>query len=176
MIAAQFGGRIQVIDSLTLNGGLSFIIDEVKQKLASGVAWERLEEAVTPLIGQIRGFVLPATLTYLHRGGRIGGLQHFVGSLLKILPVLEVKDGLVKPIDRVRGWRKGLERLAELLHKTYPNGARVVLAHAENPQAIQQLHDLIRQEGIVVEDTRECGAAVAAHTGPGTVALFAAPR
>ena len=119
---------------------------------------------------------LPAPLTYLHRGGRIGGLQHFIGSLLKILPILEVHDGLVNPIDRVRGWHKGLERLADLLHKAYPGGARVILAHAENPEALGQLQGLIRHEGIVIEDVRECGAAVAVHTGPGTVALFAAPR
>lgn len=176
LIAEKFGGRIKVIDGLTLNGGLSFIIDEARHKLASGVPLERLEEALTPLIGQIRGLVLPATLTYLHRGGRIGGLQHFIGSLLKILPILQIHDGLVKPTERIRGWHHGLHRLAELLHKHYPQGARLILAHAEAPQAIEELRKLVSIEGVVVEDVRECGAAVAVHTGPGTVALFAAPR
>lgn len=176
LIAEKFGERIKVMDGLTLNGGLSFIIDEARHKLAGGVPWERLEEAVAPLIGQIRGFVLPATLTYLHRGGRIGGLQHFIGSWLKILPILQVHDGLVNPVERIRGWHKGLHRVAELLHNHYPQGARVVLAHAEAPQAIEELRKLVSIEGVVVEDVRECGAAVAVHTGPGTVALFAAPR
>ncbi|MER3443440.1 MAG: hypothetical protein C4333_04690 [Meiothermus sp.] len=85
---------------------------------------------------------------------------------------------LIYPEDRerVRGYHKGLERMAELLHKDYPGGARVILAHSENPQAVETLRGLIRQEGVVVEGVRECGAAVAAHTGPGTSAIFAGPR
>lgn len=175
-VAQQFGDRIKVIDSLSLNGGLSFVIEEARRKLAAGVTWDKLEEALAPLIAQIRGFVLPATLEYLRRGGRIGGLQHFVGSMLKLLPVLEVRDGLVRPIERARGWHKGLQQVAEALRKTYPAGARVILAHAYNPKGIEELRKLISQEGVVIEDVRECGPAVAAHTGPGTVALFAAPR
>ncbi|WP_337870085.1 DegV family protein [Meiothermus sp.] len=175
-VAEQFGNRVKVIDGLTLNGGLSFVIEEARRKLAAGVPWERLEEAIAPLVQRLRGFVLPATLEYLHRGGRIGGLQHFIGSLLKLLPVLEVRDGLVRPLERARGWHKGLQQLAEAFHKAFPEGARVVLAHAYNPQGVEELRKLISQEGVVIEDVRECGPAVAAHTGPGTVALFAAPR
>ncbi|MDT7919027.1 MAG: DegV family protein [Meiothermus sp.] len=176
MVAEKFGGRVKVIDSLTLNGGLSFVIEEARRKLAAGVSWDRLEEAIAPLAQRIRGFVLPATLEYLHRGGRIGGLQHFIGSLLKLLPVLEVRDGLVRPLERARGWHKGLQQMAEAFRKAFPEGARVVLAHAYNSQGVEELRRLISQEGVVVEDVRECGPAVAAHTGPGTVALFAAPR
>lgn len=175
-VAEQFGNRVKVIDGLTLNGGLSFVIEEARRKLAAGVPWDRLEEAIAPLVQRLRGFVLPATLEYLHRGGRIGGLQHFIGSLLKLLPVLEVKDGLVQTLERARGWHKGLQQLAEAFHRAYPEGARVVLAHAYNPQGVEELRKLISHEGVVVEDVRECGPAVAAHTGPGTVALFAAPR
>jgi DegV family protein with EDD domain len=176
MVAEKFGDRVKVLDSLSLNGGLSFVLEEARRKLAAGVPWDKLEEAIAPLRQQVRGFVLPATLEYLHRGGRIGGLQHFVGSLLKLLPVLEVRDGLVRPLERARGWHKGLQQLAEAFHKAYPEGARVVLAHAYNPQGLEELRKQISQEGVVVVDERECGPAVAAHTGPGTVALFAAPR
>ncbi len=174
-VAERFGQRVKVLDSLSLNGGLSFVLEEARRKLAAGVAWEKLEEAVAPLVAQVRGFVLPATLDYLHRGGRIGGLQHFVGSLLKLLPLLEVREGLVQPIERARGWHKGLQRLALAFHKAYPSGARVVLAHAYNPQGLEALREQVCLEGVVVEDVRACGPAVAAHTGPGTVALFAAP-
>ncbi|GIW25658.1 DegV family protein [Meiothermus sp.] len=176
MVAEKFGHRIKVLDSLTLNGGLSFVIEEARRKLAAGVPWDKLEEAIAPLVERLRGFVLPATLEYLHRGGRIGGLQHFIGSLLKLLPVLEVRDGLVRPLERARGWHKGLQQLAQAFHQAYPEGARVILAHAYNPQGLEELRKLVSQEGVVIEDVRECGPAVAAHTGPGTVALFAAPR
>mgnify|MGYP001047016064 FL=1 len=109
MVVEKFGNRVKVIDSQTLNGGLSFVIEEARRKLSAGVPWDRLEEAITPLVQQVRGFVLPATLEYLRRSGRIGGLQHFIGSVLKLLPVLEVRDGLVRPLERARGWHKGLQ-------------------------------------------------------------------
>lgn len=176
MVAEKFGNRVKVIDGLTLNGGLSFVIEEARHKLSAGVLWDKLEEAIAPLIERVRGFVLPATLKYLHQGGRIGGLQHFIGSMLKLLPVLEVRDGLVRPLARARGWHKGLQELAQAFHQAFPEGARVILAHAYNPQGIEELRKLVSQEGVVIEDVRECGPAVAAHTGPGTVALFAAPR
>ncbi|MER3443819.1 MAG: fatty acid-binding protein DegV, partial [Meiothermus sp.] len=102
-VAQRFGERVKVLDSLSVNGGLQFVLEEARHKLAQGVPWEGLEAAVAPLLPKIRGYVLPATLTYLHRGGRIGGLQHFVGSLLKILPILEVYGGTVQPRERVRG-------------------------------------------------------------------------
>lgn len=176
MVAKRFAGKVKVIDSLTLNGGLSFVIGECRKKLAEGVSMEGLEAAISPLRAKVRGLALPATLEYLHRGGRISGLQHMLGSFLKMLPIIEVSDGLARPTERLRGWHRGLERLAELLRKYYPEGARVVIAHADKPEAVEPLQKLIASEGVVVEDVRACGPAVSAHTGPGTIALFAAPH
>ncbi|RDI95136.1 DegV family protein [Meiothermus sp. QL-1] len=176
MVAERFGPRVKVVDSLSLNGGLSFVLEEARRRLGAGTPWERLEEALRSFLAQVRGYVLPATLAYLHRGGRISGLAHFVGFLLKVLPVLEVHQGWVRPIERARGWPKGLQRLAWAFHRAYPQGARVILAHAHHPQGAEALRRLVSQEGVVIEGVRQAGPAVAAHTGPGTVALFAAPK
>jgi DegV family protein with EDD domain len=174
-VAAQFGGRVLVLDGLTLNGGLSFLIEEARRLLARGYAVKQLEPPLSAYAGRICGFVVPATLEYLHRGGRIGGLQAFLGGLLKITPILHIEGGLVKAKDRARGFERALDKVASLLHQRFPEGARVVLAHSDNLEGVAHLHNLIRSEGIVVQDIRHCGAAVSAHTGPGTVALFAAP-
>lgn len=174
-LAQKFGGRIRVLDSLSINGGLQLVLDEARARLESGVSWERLEEAVAPLCARVRGYILPATLEYLRRGGRISGLQHVVGSLLKVLPVLEVKDGGVGPVERARGWNSGLRALTERFHRQFPEGARVHLAHAYDEGALEALRAHMRKEGVVLESVRQAGAAVMAHTGPGTVAVFAAP-
>lgn len=174
-IAAQFGGKIKVLDSRSLNGGLQFVLDEARARLEAGMSWERLEEALTPLRERMRGYVLPATLDYLRRGGRISGLQHFVGSLLRILPILEIKDGAVSPVERSRGWHAGVRALAERFHKQFPGGARVHLAHAYDEGALEELRSHMKKEGVIIEGVRQAGAAVMAHTGPGTVAVFAAP-
>jgi len=176
MVAQQFGNRVQVLDSLSVNAGLGYVLQEARRKLAQGVSWERLGEAVAPLRTRLQSLVLPQTLEYLRRGGRISGLQFFVGSFLKLLPVLEFQDGLVKPVERVRSFHRGIEQVAQRFRKAFPAGARVTLAHTENLQALEQLRFLIQSEGVLLEGSRPAGAAVTVHAGPGTLALFAAPK
>ncbi|TBH21966.1 DegV family protein [Thermus thermamylovorans] len=175
-VAQGFGQRVRVLDSWSLNGGLLLVLKEARRLLHTGTAWEGLEEAVAPYRERVRGYVLPRTLTYLHRSGRISGLQSLVGSFLRILPVLEVKGGRVLPGPRVRGFAEGLRKVAELFRRDFPGGALVHLAHAGNPEAASALGELLRAEGVEVLATLQAGAAVSVHTGPGTVALFAGPR
>jgi len=175
LAAQNFGSRVLVVDSRSVNAGMGYVLEEARKKLAEGVPWERLEEAVAPFRARVQGLILPETLEYLRRGGRITGLQFFVGSLLRVLPILELQDGLVKPVERVRSFHRGLEQLVLRFRKAFPKGARVTLAHVENQPALESISGLIRKEGVVLEGVRPAGAAVTAHAGPGVVALFAAP-
>jgi DegV family protein with EDD domain len=176
MVAAAFGGRVQVLDSLSFNAGLGYVLEEARRNLATGVAWENLERAIAPFRARVRGFILPKTLEYLKRSGRVSSLEHFVGSLLNILPVLEIKEGLVKPMARVHGFQRGLEQLVKHFFQDFPEGARLTLAHAENLAAVETLTQRVRHEGVVLDGMRPVGAALLSHAGPGTVALFAAPH
>ncbi|RTG98565.1 DegV family protein [Thermus scotoductus] len=175
-VAREFGERVKVLDSWSLNGGLLLVLEEARRLLIRGVAWEHLEEAVAPYRERVRGYVLPETLIYLHRSGRISGLQRFMGGLLSILPVLEVKGGRVLAGHRVRGFKEGLRRLVELFRRDFPDGGLVYLAHAGNPEGARTLGEALRAEGVEVLGTLRAGAAVSVHAGPGTVALFAGPR
>ncbi|WP_038069014.1 DegV family protein [Thermus scotoductus] len=175
-VAREFGERVKVLDSWSLNGGLLLVLEEARRLLRRGVAWEHLEEALAPYRERVRGYVLPETLIYLHRSGRISGLQRFMGGLLSILPVLEIKGGRVLAGPRVRGFKEGLRRLVELFRRDFPTGGHVYLAHAGNPEGARTLGEALRAEGVEVLGTLRAGAAVSVHAGPGTVALFAGPR
>ncbi len=175
-VAREFGERVKVLDSWSLNGGLLLVLEEARRLLRRGVAWEHLEEALAPYQERVRGYVLPETLIYLHRSGRISGLQRFMGGLLRILPVLEVKGGRVLAGPRVRGFKEGLRRLVELFRRDFPDGGHLYLAHAGNPEGARTLGEALRAEGVEVLGTLRAGAAVSVHAGPGTVALFAGPR
>jgi DegV family protein with EDD domain len=175
-VARAYGGRVQVLDSWSLNGGLWLVLEEARRLLKEGVAWEALEEAVAPYRKRVLGYVLPKTLTYLHRSGRIGGIARFVGGLLRILPVLLVREGQVEAGPRVRGFMEGMHKMAELFRKDFPEGALVHLAHAGNPEGARALGELLRAEGVQILSTLQAGAAVSVHTGPGTIAFFAGPR
>jgi DegV family protein with EDD domain len=175
-VARAYGGRVQVLDSWSLNGGLWLVLEEARRLLKEGVAWEALEEAVAPYRKRVLGYVLPKTLTYLHRSGRIGGIARFVGGLLRILPVLLVRDGQVEAGPRVRGFMEGMHKMAELFRKDFPEGALVHLAHAGNPEGARALGKLLRAEGVEILSVLNAGAAVSVHAGPGTIAFFAGPR
>jgi DegV family protein with EDD domain len=175
-VARAYGGRVQVLDSWSLNGGLWLVLEEARRLLQEGVAWERLEAAVAAYRKRVLGYVLPKTLTYLHRSGRIGGIARFVGGLLRILPVLLVREGQVEAGPRVRGFMEGMHKMAELFRKDFPEGALVHLAHAGNPEGARALGELLRAEGVQILSTLQAGAAVSVHAGPGTIAFFAGPR
>jgi DegV family protein with EDD domain len=175
-VARAYGGRVQVLDSWSLNGGLWLVLEEARRLLQQGVAWERLEAAVAPYRERVLGYVLPKTLTYLHRSGRIGGIARFVGGLLRILPVLLVREGQVEAGPRVRGFMEGMHKMAELFRKDFPEGALVHLAHAGNPEGARALGELLRAEGVEILSVLNAGAAVSVHAGPGTIAFFAGPR
>ena len=175
-VARAYGGRVQVLDSWSLNGGLWLVLEEARRLLKEGVAWEALEEAVAPYRKRVLGYVLPKTLTYLHRSGRIGGIARFVGGLLRILPVLLVREGQVEAGPRVRGFMEGMHKMAELFRKDFPEGALVHLAHAGNPEGARALGELLRAEGVDILSVLNAGAAVSVHAGPGTIAFFAGPR
>ncbi|GAB5602420.1 DegV family protein [Thermus sp. FJN-A] len=175
-VARDYGGRVKVLDSWSLSGGLWLVLEEARRLLREGVSWARLEEAVHPYRERVRGYVLPKTLAYLHRSGRISGLQNLVGSLLRVLPVLEVREGRVLPGPRVRGFAEGLRKVVEVFRRDFPQGALVHLAHAGNPEGALALGQGVRAEGVEVLALLPAGAAVSVHAGPGTVALFAGPR
>lgn len=175
-VARAYGGRVQVLDSWSLNGGLWLVLEEARRLLKEGVAWEALEEAVAAYRKRVLGYVLPKTLTYLHRSGRIGGIARFVGGVLRILPVLLVREGQVEAGPRVRGFMEGMHKMAELFRKDFPEGALVHLAHAGNPEGARALGELLRAEGVQILSTLQAGAAVSVHAGPGTIAFFAGPR
>lgn len=116
------------------------------------------------------------TLEFLARNGRIGKAQAFLGSLLSIKPVLQVEDGVVSPVDRVRGRGKALERIVDVLSgRVAPGpGVRAAVMHARAEADAAALADRLRQVYPGAEVlTGELGAVVGTHAGPGTVGVCA---
>ncbi|MBN1668899.1 MAG: DegV family protein [Anaerolineales bacterium] len=115
------------------------------------------------------------TLEFLHRGGRIGGAQRFLGTALKLKPILEVRDGRVDAVERVRTSKKAHARLVELVVERANGARRVHLAtlHANAPdEAHALLADAQSQLNNVGEIIfSEVSPVVGTHAGPGTVGL-----
>lgn len=114
------------------------------------------------------------TLEFLHRGGRIGGAQRFIGSALNLKPVLALKDGRIEAIDRIRTKTKALDRLVELVSENVAGKSPVHLAtlHANAHEEANTLLEKASQQIETVEKVlAEVSPAVGVHAGPGTIGL-----
>ncbi|MBI3160755.1 MAG: DegV family protein [Chloroflexi bacterium] len=119
-------------------------------------------------------YITPDTLEFLHRGGRIGGAQRFLGTALSLKPLLYLSEGRLEPLERVRTRKKALARLAELVVEQIKGKSPVYLAtiHANTPDEAQELLNLVTA-AVPANQTlmTDVSPAVGTHTGPGTVGI-----
>ena len=165
---------VLVVDSLTTAMAMGFQVLTVARAAAEGASLaecKELAETIRPKTGVI--FAVD-TLEFLHRGGRIGGASRFLGTALNIKPILEVVEGRVEAIERVRTRKKSFERLVELVEERTGGRKPLRLAtlHANAAEEAGTLVDMACQRMEVVEKIlAEVSPVVGTHTGPGTVGL-----
>lgn len=114
------------------------------------------------------------TLEFLQRGGRIGGAQAFIGTMLNFKPILELQDGALEPVERVRTHKKAVNRLVDLIEERIGGRTPVYLAsmHANVPEEAKRLLDMAVERINPVETViTDISPAVGAHTGPGTLGM-----
>ena len=175
--ASQFeDGAVTVVDAGTASvGHMLQVIAAAEDAATPDATAESVAEAARVRAGNGYGYAMVDTLEYLQKGGRIGKAQAFMGSLLKVKPILRVADGEVLPVDRPRNLRRGLQRLEELVREA---GAASKLAVAYTTDAApaedmrNRLADLAAPENTY---TVQIGSAIGTHVGPGAIAVSTLP-
>ena len=171
---------IRVIDMRTVAGCLGEAVRQAVEWRDAGRSADQIEADLRSLIPRSRTYFLVATLEYLRRNGRIGGASSLIGSVLQIKPILQLSNGRVEPLDKVRTHQKAVERLKELILTECPRTpeARLSVMHADAMEEAGQLRaELSAALGIKDIPLYSVGPAVTTHAGPGTLAagFFAAP-
>ncbi|GAB1472422.1 DegV family protein [Chloroflexota bacterium] len=168
------GEKVSLVDSQSTAMGLGF------QALAAARAQEAgasLEECIAQAskAHECSGvFFAVDTLEFLHRGGRIGGAQRFIGSALNLKPILAVQDGKVEGVERIRTKSKAHDRVLELVAEQVKGKANIRIAtlHANAAEDAKALLDRATKELSAVESIfTEVSPVVGTHAGPGTVGL-----
>ncbi|MEK6256498.1 MAG: DegV family protein [Chloroflexota bacterium] len=114
------------------------------------------------------------TLEFLHRGGRIGGAQAFIGTALNFKPILELIDGAIEPVERVRTHKKAVKRLVSFVEERIDGRTPLYIAalHANAAEEAKQLLEIVKERFNPVEAVlTDVSPAVGTHTGPGTLGL-----
>ena len=170
------GGLVRVVDTGTASLACALLAEAIDRRLAAGTTDEEVEKLIARFEGSNRVVFTTATLEYLQRGGRIGKAQALAGSLLNVKPILELRDGVVEPVGRVRGRQKALEEFARLFTEDTEDreGLHTAIAHANAPEWVDVLTDLVTKTRpkATVDLVQLLGAVVGAHAGPGAVGFF----
>jgi DegV family protein with EDD domain len=168
------GAKITVIDSLWVSMPMGWVVLAAVRAAAEGQPYEEVVGMVERLLSRVGVVFVVDTLEYLRRGGRIGGAACWVGTLLNVKPLLELRDGRVEPLARVRNKKAAQQRMLDEVSERVKGARNLRLAvlHADAPEEARQTVESVRAlfpeaEMIVAE----IGPAISSHTGPNTLGL-----
>ncbi|MCA1824476.1 MAG: DegV family protein [Mycobacteriales bacterium] len=173
-LADEGQARIKVVDSRATAMGLGFaVIAAAEAAAAGGDVWDVMSAAETAA-RRSRVLFYVDTLEYLKRGGRIGAAAAWVGTALDLKPILHIANGVIEPLERVRGANKAIARLEEIA-VTQAGSAVVDIAihHLASEERADDIADHLsrRVPGLRSLHKSEVGAVIGAHTGPGALGI-----
>ncbi|MGI6318514.1 MAG: DegV family protein [Dethiobacteria bacterium] len=164
--------RISVVDSQFTSAGLAMMVLYASRAVEEGKTREEIVALLEKLKSKTRILFVPDTLEYLRKGGRIGGAQALLGTLLNIKPVLCFNGGRVDVFDKVRTMKKALRRIVDELPSN-TEGLQVAILIAEtSPIHLQMMEELLaeRLPGMKIEKY-ELSPVIGTHVGPGVLGL-----
>ncbi len=168
------GAAIELVDSHTTSLAMGFQILSVAEAIEQGANLDECKQLAERAKDHVGVCFAVDTLEFLHRGGRIGGGSRFLGTALNIKPILEVVDGRVEAIERVRTRKKSLNRLIELVELRIA-GRKPVRLGALYTDIPIEAKELLEEASQKIDCTQtvisEVSPVLGTHAGPGTVGL-----
>jgi DegV family protein with EDD domain len=173
-LTAEGGGgeRIVVCDSRTGCGGMGLMILAAANAAERGATATEANDRARALREELKIWFAVDTLDYLRRGGRIGAARAWIGTTLKIKPILTLEEEIT-PIERVRTRGRAFERLVGYARSRHEDGADAwVVQHVQDPENAARLVEACTP--IFGNDpvfTSEIGPVIGAHVGPGLLGV-----
>jgi DegV family protein with EDD domain len=163
--------RVEVLDSQWAVMAQGFITIAAAKAAQSGASLDEVLDVARHTMHRVDMHAAFDTLEYLERGGRIGKAQAFLGSLLKVNPIIGIKDGEVYPCGRERSRAKAIDHLYNFA-ASFGNVEGLAVEYAtdldEANRLIQRLHSEYPQVPIYLSRT---SPVIGTHTGPGLIVV-----
>jgi len=172
-------GVVRVIDSRSTAAGLGFAVLAAAEVADAGGSAAEVQGAATATIDRTKTMFYVDTLEYLRRGGRIGSASALMATSLSVKPLLQMVEGQIVALEKVRTASKAMARLVQLATEAAGNGPVDIAVHhlaAEARAAVtaaQLASALPKAESVRVA---ELGAVISAHLGPGVIGIVVARR
>jgi len=169
---------VLVVDTRRVAMAMGFAVLDGARAAEAGADPEAVAQVIRDRAASSSALFYVDTLDYLRRGGRIGAAQALLGQALAVKPILELVDGHVAPLEKVRTTSKALARIEELvIQRAAGRPCDIAVHHLDAAARAETLAGhlvarLVDSRVIVAE----VGAVVGAHVGPGMVAVGVSPR
>ncbi len=165
---------IEIVDSFTTGFELGLHVLATARAAESGASLVECKALAEQAQKRTHIYITVETLEFLHRGGRIGGAQRFLGTALNIKPILDIRDGRLDALERVRTRGKALTRLIELVEEAVDGRKPLRLAcmhanaEAEARAVLTQAASRLNPIETILGDV---SPVIGTHAGPGTIGL-----
>lgn len=166
--------RIELVDSQSTSMALGYMALAAARAVRDGADASRAVQAALAVRNSVDLVFAVDTLEFLHRGGRIGGAQRLVGSLLSVKPVLQLEAGRIEALKSVRTKKKALQFVSDHMVQRFGNrtGVSIAVAHANAPEEAAAFKQLLDAQLDPVESYLvPLSPVIGAHAGPGTVGV-----
>jgi DegV family protein with EDD domain len=176
--AAEFSGKVQVIDGKTLSAGLGLLVSGAARLAKTGVDSSTVAAAVKKWIGTQHGYAIYPDLKFMAKSGRINKAQLVLGTVMHLFPITRISaDGAIESETTVKSWELAQQMLASIMSRKLerPNRSRVAITHAHAPETGQRIADDLRGKlsaPLKELNVYEAGPTIAANAGPGSAAIF----
>ena len=173
--------KIEIINSLNATGGQGLLVTEIGRMIEADLGFEQIIDITHALIEEARIFFYVDTLDYLQHGGRIGKAAALLGTMLNVKPIIYLEKGQLYPIGKVRGKKKAVARVTELIKDyvgDHQNDYQYICGHADSLNDAQTLFESL--QSTISADTYAdfffIGTTIGVNTGPDTCGICVIPK
>lgn len=167
--------KLTIFDSKAASLGYGLLVKKAVKLRDADQSLETILEKIRFMADHLESLFTVEDLDYMAKGGRISKGSAFVGGLLNIKPLLHVEDGKLVPIEKLRGRKKVIKRMIELMQErgSQLDQQTIAISHGDDEEFALILKQEIEEHFNPKEvEVHMIGSVIAAHTGPGTLALF----
>ncbi|WP_017470573.1 DegV family protein [Amphibacillus jilinensis] len=167
--------QLQIIDTKCASFGYGLVVLRAAELAKQQRSLEEITASSKYYADHMEHIFTVDDLEYLYRGGRVSKSAAFVGTLLKIKPLLHMEDGKLIPLEKIRGSKKVFQRMLAIMEErgTDFSNQTIGISHGDAIETAEHLAEMIKARFTVKEiKIRMVGSSIGAHSGPGTIALF----
>lgn len=167
--------KLTVLDTKAASLGYGMLVKEAVKLRSQGHPLKEIIERVRFMADHMESLFTVEDLDYMAKGGRISKGSAFVGGLLNIKPLLHVENGKLVPIEKLRGRKKVIKRIVELMEERGEQLEKQIISisHGDDEEFANMMKEAIEEQFHPKNvEIYMIGSVIAAHTGPGTLAVF----